>query len=510
MVPHFTKCGFACMSKRHKVKKGIKKVLAEYAFHLWILFFLVNAAVLFTVRYYTTAAPSNTQTESDLLADVIAQPTAAWPTPEPTVLEPTATPVPVGPFINLSFSMPGVGSNAGNMTPIHLKREVILYFYKADDNSANPKTKPLYTVKATAVFNIDNNTADYTAFVTEPIDVGLAGVKEGDYQIVLRADQTLRKIIKTREQDASGKLFKVLSGQDFTIPHQSMVTGDIYPPDGDNALDINDYNSFVSCFGDRSLKSSCPNRLLADLDDNGVVDGLDYNLMLISYRQLVSQGFPVVRLPTPTSTILQSLPKTTPQTQNNTKKPQTDTKKPSSAPEAKVAASNNSGMMTILLTVLGILLLAGGTAFFIFKTKLLNKLKPQPAQTPDEQGASEEAPAATEEAGAEPAAPETQTDTAQQPAESTPASEASPAAPTPAAVPTGTEGEVIEGEYMVKLKSKDDAKKGVWLSLTGDHGVLEGYYQAETVTEGFATIKGVMKKEGDKSYVEISELTPAA
>ena len=498
------------MSKKRKVKHGLKRILAEYGLHLWILFFLVNAAVLFTVRYYTNAAPSGTSTvaEGDLLADVIASPTPAWPTPEPTVFEPSPTPTPVGPLITLSFSMPGIGSNAGNMTPVHLEREVFLYFYTPKDNPSNPRSKPLHTIKAIATFNLDVNTSNYTAFSSEIIDVGAAGVNEGSYQIVLRADQTMRKIVKEREQDVTGKSFDIAVGSNFTIPLQNMVIGDIYPITGDNSLDINDYNAFVSCFGDRALKSSCPNRLLADLDDNGVVDGLDYNLMLISYRHLVSLGLPVVNLPTPTPAILQNLPKATPQAAGNTKATPTAKTKPTAAPEAKVAASNNSGLGMILLTIFGLLLLIGGIVFFVFKTKILSKLKPQPAETAEEETVATDG-TATAETPAEPTAAEGQTDTAQAPA----AADAAPsetASPAPASTPpTGTEGEVIDGEYMVKIKSQDEAKKGVWLSLTGDHGVLEGYYQAETVTEGFAKIKGVMKKDGDKTYVEISEITPS-
>src|SRR5205823_2071408 len=66
------------------------------------------------------------------------------------------------------------------------------------------------------------------------------------------------------------------------IPKISLVTGDI---DKNNQLDIEDYNALVDCFGSKQNSSNChyaPTQQSpgADIDDDGMVGGADYNLFL--------------------------------------------------------------------------------------------------------------------------------------------------------------------------------------------------------------------------------------
>ena len=68
-------------------------------------------------------------------------------------------------------------------------------------------------------------------------------------------------------------------GQTNVIPPVTLYQGDM---DGNNVLDINDYNLALPCFQDKL----CPNANLIDFNDDGRADVRDYNLMLQSFETL--------------------------------------------------------------------------------------------------------------------------------------------------------------------------------------------------------------------------------
>ena len=80
------------------------------------------------------------------------------------------------------------------------------------------------------------------------------------------------------------------------LPATSPIVGDI---SGDNRIDIVDYNALVGCFGEKAQSKSCINKsepqpgdsgtdYNADLNDDGFVDGIDYNIFLKSLNLGVS------------------------------------------------------------------------------------------------------------------------------------------------------------------------------------------------------------------------------
>lgn len=104
-------------------------------------------------------------------------------------------------------------------------------------------------------------------------------IASGTYDIKVKADKYLRKLIKD-----------VQTTQNTTtrISQITLVLGDI---NGDNKLDIQDYNILIDCFGANASSQACGNNKdFADLDDNGRVDGVDYNLFLRSMAKGVLQG----------------------------------------------------------------------------------------------------------------------------------------------------------------------------------------------------------------------------
>lgn len=64
-------------------------------------------------------------------------------------------------------------------------------------------------------------------------------------------------------------------------PPLFLVTGDT---DTNNSLNILDYNNILSCFGVKRNSASCAFKDTTDLDDNGNIDGIDYNLLLREIR----------------------------------------------------------------------------------------------------------------------------------------------------------------------------------------------------------------------------------
>ena len=73
------------------------------------------------------------------------------------------------------------------------------------------------------------------------------------------------------------------AGQLVNLPLLSLITGNI---NNDTRLDINDYSALIDCFGSKVSSSTClfpptSQSSGADiLDDNGQVDGADYNELI--------------------------------------------------------------------------------------------------------------------------------------------------------------------------------------------------------------------------------------
>lgn len=96
----------------------------------------------------------------------------------------------------------------------------------------------------------------------------------GRYLIRVKMDGFLTKLVPL--------IFPVTAGQVNNVPQVAIVNGDI---NNDNKTDLLDYNILVNCYGIKQNTSSCTMPPAsqtpgADLDDDGTVDGIDYNLFL--------------------------------------------------------------------------------------------------------------------------------------------------------------------------------------------------------------------------------------
>lgn len=506
------------------------KQLAEYGIHLWAILIIANAALVYAFHFSTQAAQN---TPKDQQTATIAQEDQ----------DPNAT----VPTIDLSFTIPGIGSGGGTLKPKRIHRSVTVFLYSPDANSLNENVKPLYIINSTATYDNNPKSPTYTAFTNHALPLG-KDVKDGDYQIVFRTDESLRTIIKERKEDVGGKLFTITANAlTIPLPLQTVLMGDTIPKEGDNKVDISDYNAFLNCYGDRNTSEFCMKSNYGDFDDNGVIDGIDFNILARTYSALIQQGQNIPQV-TPVPSPVISKPEVTRRVSPTTVEKQTTTGTPTTSVTPKKPAatetkkSGGSPILGILffLFLFGVL---GVLAFLFFKNEAFKKKvlvllhKDAPATTTEETPPTTDtnapptpiAPTETQAAPAEgssptsaetaaeteinpadlaasteipipPAAPKN--DTPPQPPAEQPAE--TPAAPSPTASDNGEEAK----SYYVKKKLQDDAKTGFWLVLTDDNGAMDAHYTGADVADGFAKIKGTMKEENGKKFMEVTELTP--
>jgi hypothetical protein len=390
-------------------------------------------------------------------ANAITHPITTIPIPPSEGLTPT--PTPSGQLINVDLRMPGIGSAGGNMEPLHPERELSIYLFNSQINTEDKSARPIAVHKAPVRYDSDPSSSTYGSFINNSIYLD-ENTKEGKYQIVIKLDQALSKLIKVNSSDVGGQLFELRNSYNppIKINNQEMITGDIYPlPKGDNIMDIHDYNALVSCFGSKADTELCADKKMADLDDNGSIDGVDYNLMFGSFKKLLEAGYPVPDFLNP----------------SRTPKPDVKpTKRISPKPaivenleDTKQKGASNSGAIiitTILLIIILIVFIVMRKKIIKFIRKILHKDQGENSGNASEQGGS-----------------------------------------------MGNGEEAVDKDYYIKQQGIDEVNKTIMLTLTDDSGPILGYYKGEEIKEGFAHVKGVMRKDESKVYIEVYEIVPA-
>ena len=512
---------------RKRSKLSVIKKLTEYGIHIWAILIIANAMLVYAYHFSTQAAQTNINVTKEVS---IAEDNNDDPNKRVPVLD-------------ISFTIPGIGSGGGTLKPKRSIRSLSVFLYAPDANSLNQNVKPLYTINGTATYDSNPASPTYTAYVNHSFPLG-KDVKDGNYQILFRTDESLRAIVKERPEDVGGKLFDVNTYSTIPIPLHSVQMGDTIPKEGDNKIDISDYNAFINCYGDKNTSDFCQKSNYGDFDDNGVVDGVDYNILARTFRVLIQQGQSIPQVtqvpsPKPISPTRNQIRQTN-QTTKPTTKPKTSaspTKTPTSQQSQQSGGSLLFGILFIFL-ILGVL---GVLAFLYFKNvtfknKVLTLLHKTPVQTDDTSNATEPTSEQSGESAisAQPA-PKTSdiaSETEIQPADIAKSSEiplpqptpdgTQPTPPLPANAPVSppvatpsttaqsptAENKESAKSYYVKKKLPDDQKTGFWLVLTDDNGAIDAHYTGADVNDGFALVKGMMKEENGKKFLEVTQLTP--
>lgn len=347
-----------------------------------------------TTAVHTTSTPTPRQT-----AAFTATPTqsggAITPTTRatltPTVqasLTPTPTIDPTIPLLNLALSLVGIDSPTAN--PLHNQKALTLLVYSGTDNIATSTAQPFQTIPGNVTFDKTSATFTNPTF-------SLPNVSSGQYQFVV----VIPGYLKTQLSDNGTTTFSVTPGTASQIPVTKILAGDI---DGNNIIDIADYNGLLRCYGLHVANPSptCSSPQPADLNDDGVIDASDYNIFLYN---LYAYKKETNTLPTPTVTPTLTLaPTATPlptstSTPAPTVKPTvtisaqlsitpTPMQKRHSIVETLVAGiSDNASVLTKIFDIIIFLILCATIVFGFIKSSLFAKImkkNPSTAKPPSQ------------------------------------------------------------------------------------------------------------------------------
>ena len=220
---------------------------------------------------------ANTQNGSYIITTLASTPTPTR-TPTPTIGSPTSTPPPTPtiPEGNTVFAatigLDAIGTTGDNTTPSD-----------SSGSNKNPK-RPTRNIKVEVFDGGGNPVANKSGTIiysaergkfTGSIDMGT--LASGNYIVKVKSDGYLKRLIPGIQT--------ITLGQTYNVPPVNLVTGDI---NNDNAINILDYNILISCLSDPNqstdnqgaCNSNAQYSVLSDLEDNGVIDQLDYNLFL--------------------------------------------------------------------------------------------------------------------------------------------------------------------------------------------------------------------------------------
>lgn len=218
----------------------------------------------------TTAAPTATKTPTPTPTSVPTGVPTATNTPTPTAQAtntpaPTATPVPGATKFALDLLLHGLGNGGDNVNPngqgnfnlLHPQRDVTVEIYNSQNQLISTKQ---------GMVNFDHTSGSFKG----DIDMG-SSVTSGIYIVKVKLDQFLRTSIPGIQT--------IVADSTNDLATTSLISGDI---NGDNSLNILDYNILMGCYSDFLPPVSCndANKELADLTDDGYVNQFDYNLFL--------------------------------------------------------------------------------------------------------------------------------------------------------------------------------------------------------------------------------------
>ncbi len=194
------------------------------------------------------------------------------PTISPTITFPPPSGVKDanGTTISLTVLLHGIGaggdnvstaSSLSNQTPLHPNRGVNVQVFNTSNQMIADRVGTINYSSASGKF-------------TGTIDLGNSFMT-GNYNVRVKTDQYLARLLPGIQ--------RITAGVDNAMPPVALIAGDI---EGNNALNILDYNILMGCYSDFAPATSCTaaQKQQADINDDGKVNQFDYNLFL---RELV-------------------------------------------------------------------------------------------------------------------------------------------------------------------------------------------------------------------------------
>lgn len=172
---------------------------------------------------------------------------------KPTLTEePTETPAPKdtsGTLLKVSIRVLGI---TGGKKSTNKEKEVEVFLFDLGNNQV-----------ANTVGTLTLTGSQYSG-VVDPV----ADIKTGTYFVKVKLNNTLRKNIQPELQ-------KITEGETTSLPQVTLYQGDF---DGNNRIDLVDFNIFVRCF-----EAECPEEALVDLNEDGEINMLDHSILLEAF-----------------------------------------------------------------------------------------------------------------------------------------------------------------------------------------------------------------------------------
>ncbi len=171
--------------------------------------------------------------------------------------------------VGMTVTLQGIGQNQAIQTP---QRTATIKVYDAAGNFSSSA----FVAQDTITY--DSASGD---FINANFNLG--AVAAGDYQMVIQMDSYLDSQL-TDKTDGDNK-FTIEQGKGVQAEVVQMRAGDLAPsPNGDNHVNIIDYNAIIGCMPG-APPSACINKKYADLNDDGIVDQKDLDILMSDFGQ---------------------------------------------------------------------------------------------------------------------------------------------------------------------------------------------------------------------------------
>lgn len=185
----------------------------------------------------------------------------------------------------LTFHTRSVLNGVGTViVPKHPDRPLFITILDAQNHLVDTRSGKITVADTAFVGTIDMHapcepdfTKNGSPFVACSID-GQVNLTSGNYLLKVYSPGFL-------QQQLPG-FYQLTNTADITLLPQTLINGDITM---DNVIDTSDYNVLLTCYGDKMKSDACKatpsfadGTPLADLNDDGIVDGVDYNIFIRS------------------------------------------------------------------------------------------------------------------------------------------------------------------------------------------------------------------------------------